>query len=364
MKDTVGKRLIYFTGNMKEFGKWIQAQPFGVQLLEWNLRGVSQVIFVNNPLSGMTILMALILQSPWVALTGAVGLLSSTLTSLILSQDSEDIAAGRHGYNGMLVGILIALFSDKGDWYWWLLIPSCLMAASCTFIFSGLKSLFEPWDLPVLAFPFNTMLILYSGATGRNNQHFPQVHIGPQTTPTNVTAPELNVLMLLRAIPIGAGQIYGCDNFWPSVIILMAVFLSSPILCAHVIVGSAVGIAAGLSLGVPFELLYNGLATFNGVLACMTIGGLFYVLTWQTHLLAIACAFFSSYSDQAFRNVLAMVGLPAASWASTLTITLFLLGKNKQPKMYKLPISTVSYPEESRKLYLQWSKPQSNETNV
>lgn len=33
------------------------------------------------------------------------------------------VASGLHGYNGMLVGLLIAVFSKESDYYWWLLLP-------------------------------------------------------------------------------------------------------------------------------------------------------------------------------------------------------------------------------------------------
>jgi len=38
------------------------------------------------------------------------------------------IAAGLHGYNGILVGLLMAVFSDKGDYYWWLLPPVAVVS--------------------------------------------------------------------------------------------------------------------------------------------------------------------------------------------------------------------------------------------
>lgn len=58
-----------------------------VQLLDWVLRRISQVMFVNNPLSGLVILAGLLLQNPWWTLTGCVGTVVSTLTALILGQD-------------------------------------------------------------------------------------------------------------------------------------------------------------------------------------------------------------------------------------------------------------------------------------
>lgn len=38
------------------------------------------------------------------------------------------IAAGLHGYNGILVGLLMAVYSDKGDYYWWLLPPVAVIS--------------------------------------------------------------------------------------------------------------------------------------------------------------------------------------------------------------------------------------------
>lgn len=51
----------------------------------------------------------------------------------------------------------------------------------------------------------------------------------------------------------------------------------------------------GLSLAAPFEDIYSGLWGFNSSLACIAIGGMFMALTWQTHLLALACGEYSTY---------------------------------------------------------------------
>lgn len=52
---------------------------------------------------------------------------------------------------------------------------------------------------------------------------------------------------------------------------------------------------AGLALAAPFEDIYFGLWGYNCVLACIAIGGMFYALTWQVHLLAIVCG---EYDEQ------------------------------------------------------------------
>lgn len=62
-------------------------QFFLLQLLDWVLRGAAQVMFVNNPLSGLIIFGGLILQNYWWALNGFVGTLFATISALIMQQN-------------------------------------------------------------------------------------------------------------------------------------------------------------------------------------------------------------------------------------------------------------------------------------
>lgn len=50
---------------------------------------------------------------------------------------------------------------------------------------------------------------------------------------------------LLKSLPVGVGQIYGCDNPWAGGIFLGAILLSSPLMCLHAAIGSLLGIIAG-----------------------------------------------------------------------------------------------------------------------
>ena len=176
-----------------------------IQLLDWIFRGVAQVMFVNNPLSGLLITTGLFLQEPWWALNSLLGTVVSTVSAVLLGQNRSDgisplllllhqrikkkntkkkhsppatkplspslplsvpggnyffsfhtvlfsrcvfllivflthvdnichihlreaVSAGLYGYNGTLVGMLMAVFSTKGSWYWWLLLPNVFMS--------------------------------------------------------------------------------------------------------------------------------------------------------------------------------------------------------------------------------------------
>ncbi|KAG9328645.1 hypothetical protein JZ751_011632, partial [Albula glossodonta] len=288
-KSALFRVISYFSGDMQVFGEWMKRQFFLLQLLDWVLRGAAQVMFVNNPLSGLIIFAGLILQNRWWALNGFVGTMFATISALILHQSRGAIAAGLYGYNGILVGLLMAVFSDKGDWYWWLLLPNIFMSMTCPIVSSALASINSRWDLPVFTLPFNILVCLHMVATGHYNNHFPQVLIQPTSSLPNITWSDVNVAKLFRSVPVGIGQVYGCDNPWTGGIFIIALFISSPITCLHATIGSAVGMVSGLALAAPFENIYFGLWGYNCVLACIAVGGMFYALTWQTHLLAISC---------------------------------------------------------------------------
>ncbi|XP_012711794.2 urea transporter 2 [Fundulus heteroclitus] len=344
--------LMLCTGDMEHLDKYIEDKSFVLQLAVWGLRGVTRVILANNPLSGAVILAALYWASPWQGLLGTLGVLASTLTAVIVGQDSADVAGGLHGFNGMLVSLLMGVFSSAGDWYWWLLLPVLLGSATCVFLFSGLTKLLERWDLPAAVFPFNIIIVLYLLCTGTNNPYFPHSRaIPPGALEPNNT--ELMAVEVIRGIPLGVGQIYATGALGPSLLILAAVVLYSPLLAVHAVLGSAVGTLAGLSVAVRHDSLYSGLSGFNGALACMTVGGLFFTFSWRTHLFAIASAFLSAYADIALSNMLGTVGLPACSWAATLTATLMLLLTGSLAA-YRIPIGQVKAPERNLRSRSQW----------
>ncbi|XP_026122755.1 urea transporter 2 isoform X1 [Carassius auratus] len=363
LKQRFVSALLYCTGEMQQLHTHMQDKFFPLQLVEWVLRGISCVILLNNPLSGALILAALLLESPWQALLGMLGLLASTFTAIILGQDREEVSSGLHGFNGMLVALLMGVFSSAGDWYWWLLLPVCLGGAATTFLSSSLAPVLDRWDLPVSVFPFNTVILLYLACTGTSNPYFPNHPAQPPGAPENTNHSQLHVPQLLQGVVLGVGQIFACGTVGPSLLILGAVFLFSPILAVYALLGSGISTMAGLSMSVQHSFLYSGLSGFNGALGCMVVG-VFYILNWRTHLLSIANALLSAYTDIALSNLLGVLGLPASSWAATLTGTLMLLLTGKNLKEYRIPTGKVASPEQNLHSHKQWSAANTNATDV
>ncbi|KAM8881461.1 urea transporter 1 isoform 3-T3 [Synchiropus picturatus] len=301
------RNIMLLTGDMEHLDSHLQDRPVVLQLVVWGLRGVTRVILANNPLSGALILSALYWTSPWQCLLGTLGVLTSTLTAALIGLDSAEISGGLHGFNGMLVSLLMGVFSSAGDWYWWLLLPACLASATCVFVNSGLSTVLAQWNLPASVFPFNIVIILYLLCTGHQHPYFPH-HYVPPAWMLELNATAVEGVQVMLGIPLGVGQIFACDALGPSLLILAAVLLYSPLLAVHALLGSAMGTLA---------------------------------------------AFLSAYMDIALSNLLGKVGLPACSWASTLTSTLMLLLSGSL-STYRIPTDEVRAPEVNLHCQAQW----------
>lgn len=63
--------------------------------------------------------------------------------------------------------------------------------------------------------------------------------------PDSVTPPLSSLVQVIRGILLGVGQIFACEALGPSLLILGALLLYSPLLAIHALLGSAVGTLAG-----------------------------------------------------------------------------------------------------------------------
>ena len=75
-------------------------------------RGIGQVMFQNNALSGGLMLLGIAFNSWQLAVLSVLGTVVSTLTASLSGYDKEDIRNGLYGFNGTLVGIAIGVFME------------------------------------------------------------------------------------------------------------------------------------------------------------------------------------------------------------------------------------------------------------
>ena len=136
------------------------------------LRGVGQVCFMNNPVTGLAILVAMFVGEPWLGFAGALGLVVSTLAAIAIGMDRGAIRAGLFGFNGVLVGAGLSLFLQP-DWDVLVMVWIVVGAFFSTILHAALANVFiGAWKVPpfTLAFNFITLIFLIGALNYANGR--------------------------------------------------------------------------------------------------------------------------------------------------------------------------------------------------
>ena len=110
-------------GTMPAWAERAQANPL-LDFVDSCLRGVGQVCFMNNPVTGLAILVAMAVAEPWLAFAGVLALVVSNLAAILIGMDRGATRAGLFGFNGVLVGAGLSLFLQP-DWDVLVSAPRC-----------------------------------------------------------------------------------------------------------------------------------------------------------------------------------------------------------------------------------------------
>ena len=122
------------------------------RFVDCNLRGIGQVMFQDNPLSGALFFAAIVWGSlaagvPQVAICGALAVVVATLTAQWLRADTAALRAGLYGFNGFLVGLALATFIAPGPLLWtYVALGAAVSVVTMTATANALKALFPVLD--------------------------------------------------------------------------------------------------------------------------------------------------------------------------------------------------------------------------
>ena len=330
-----------------------------VGVVDTLLRGVGQVMFQNNPLTGLLFLVGIFVNSAKLGGAGLLGLAASTLAAYLLGADRTLIRAGLFGFNGILVGIALAFFFEFD---FLLAVYIVLGAAVSTIVMMALINLLTPWDMPALTAPFVLTAWLLLFAVYRFDFLRPTALIAPATLhPGAAVQTDLRELAtgtggltaanLAHGLFRGVGEVMFEDNLLTGVIFLVAILVNSRISALFAVLGSAVALLTALALGANGFAIYHGLYGFNAVLCAIALGGLFFVLTWKSAIYALLAAVFSVVAFAAIAVLLSPIGMPALTAPFVLTTWLFLWPKASFAALQPVALADVTTAENIRASY-------------
>src|SRR5215203_652445 len=147
-------------GTMPGWAARAERNPL-LDFVDFCLRGVGQVCFMNNPVTGLAILVAMVVAEPWLGFAGSLGLVASNLAAILIGMDRGAIRAGLFGFNGVPVGAGLSLFLQP-DWDLLVMVWIVVGAAFSTILHAALARVFlGSFGVPPFTLAFNFMTLLF-----------------------------------------------------------------------------------------------------------------------------------------------------------------------------------------------------------
>lgn len=237
--------------------------------MDWanaSLKNISQVILIENPISGLLILIGIAVSSWKLGLIALIAALIATATGHFLKADPELTGHGLLGFNSILTSMALYLFMDGPD-KWWISLMGSFIAVLITAAF---MELFKESTLPALTLPFILLTWFMLMIAYRFDSFILTNDLVPQFL-SHEKLDQIAVPDWPEALINGYGQIFFIQHNLSCVLILAAVFVSSWRSGLFVIGANFVAIVAAYLLGADHVLIGKGLYGYNAILAVLAI---------------------------------------------------------------------------------------------
>lgn len=235
-------------------------------------RGVGQVFFQGNSLSGFLFVLGIALSSPLMAIGIFIGSVIGAGVAWVRNYDRTELESGIFGFNSALVGCATLFLFRPGILTIALMIVGCIIAAVVTRM-ARLKVPFPTYTAPFVVVTWGVYL---SGQALNLNPN-------PGASPV---VPNLGSSFFVEAVTHGVGQVMFQASLWTGLFFLLGVAVSDRWHALLVFAGSAVGMHVALyhfTLGADaidperlitrtsFEVIQLGLYGYNATLAPVAI---------------------------------------------------------------------------------------------
>ncbi|MFC4801329.1 urea transporter [Neobacillus sp. GCM10023253] len=238
--------------------------------LRASLKGISQVILIENSITGLLILIAIAISSIYLGVIALLSAMIGTFTAMLGGADKESIDQGLLGYNSVLTGMALALFL-QGPYMWTVALAGAVVAAVLT---AAMMHFMKNTKVPILTFPFIVLTWLMLLAAYK----LKHLSLSASLVPQDLANWQLNIagkVNLLDGVFHGIGQVFFLNNTWSGILVLIAVFWGSRKLGMYAAIGNAAAIIIAYVLGGEHSLIVLGLYGYNAILTIIAVSGVF-----------------------------------------------------------------------------------------
>ncbi len=297
--------------------------------LSASLKGISQVLLIENAFSGLLILLAITTSS---FLLGIMTLLSAFIGNIIGKlggADEKSINQGLFGYNSVLTGIVLTVFLT-GPYHW---IIALFGAAIAAIITAAMTHVMKDSGIPVLTFPF----IILSWFMLLASYRLKAFQLTPDLVPQDLSNWEVDMTGKedwVEGTFNGIGQIFFLDNTLSGVILFIAVFWAGWKFGLYAIIGNFVALLTSYLLGGEPDLIFIGLYGYNAILTIIAVSVVFNTKSNRfSPFLGVIGACLSVLLMASLSTWLLPFGLPALTMPFILSTWLLLAARKVLPRL-------------------------------
>jgi urea transporter len=283
---------------------------------DWVLRGIAQVVFQNNPITGALILAGIFYNSWIYGLACLFGTIISTANAVLFKADKGLIKNGLFGFNGALVAVALVAYTSPNfttgnmpNLHLWLYIVLCAVFTSV--ILPAFGALLGPHKVPALTMPFVLATWFFLGALLQFTTIDVSNAIKP-TSPADFTGPPPE---------------YSWLTWFHGIIILLAIAVNTRLGALMALMGTTLAAGSAIFYGAHDQAIRDGLFGYNAALTAMALGGVFYVLNLPCLIYTIIGVLVTTRVWASLGVFLEPAGMPVLTSAFVFVTWLMLLAK-------------------------------------
>lgn len=207
--------------------QWVNSIPTPLLII---LRGIGQVFFQENALTGALFVLGIAASSPLMAVGALVGSALGMAIATLLKLDRAEINAGIYGFNAALVGIATFFFFGLSAWSIVLMVVGCAIATGLTrFMRSSI-----PFPTYTTPFIVTTWGVFFTGGA---------LGLTPPTTGYGPLIPDLPAGFLIDSAAHGVSQVMFQASLWTALCFLVGIAVNDRSHATWVVIGSLAGLA-------------------------------------------------------------------------------------------------------------------------
>ena len=220
-------------------------------------RGLGQVMFQNNAVSGLLMLVGIACNSWLLALLALLGNFVGTVTAFFSGYSKEDIEDGLYGFNGTLVGIAVGVFMEPGVASLLLLVAGSMLSTWIARVFAYQKL------LPGFTAPFILAVWLLQALC---RGWFPSLL-------SSSVMPEETAADWFRAFSLNIGQVmFQGGTVLSGLFFLAGILLNSRVHALYTVWGALLPLGMVWMVGSEYAAFNAGLLGYNAVLCAIALG--------------------------------------------------------------------------------------------